>query len=65
MKKQCKECPWSLKNHNNNVIVEFSKKNNLSHNCHMSHNGGRNLWKVKDGTKCSGRKNYENLTNTA
>ena len=54
----CKECPWSVKNKHNDTIVEFSKKTDKSHNCHMV-NGGKELWNIKVKTKCNGRQNYE------
>ena len=55
----CKECPWRVKNNHNEMIVGFSKKMDKPHNCHMSKNGGKNLWNVKEKTKCQGRKEYE------
>jgi hypothetical protein len=54
----CTECPWIVKNNHNNTIVRFSKSMNKSHNCHMK-NGGKELWNVKEKTKCYGRKEYE------
>jgi hypothetical protein len=60
-KKPCKECPWVIKNNHNNTIVNFSKKTNKPHNCHMTEGGGTNLWDVKEKTKCQGRKEYEKL----
>lgn len=41
------------------MIVGFSIKNDKSHNCHMTKNGGKNLWNVEEKTKCKGRKEYE------
>jgi hypothetical protein len=41
------------------MIVGFSKKMDKPHNCHMSKNGGKNLWNVEENTKCNGRKLYE------
>ena len=55
----CKECPWKIKNSHNDMIVGFSIKNDKSHNCHMTKNGGKNLWNVEEKTKCKGRKEYE------
>ena len=54
----CKECPWSVKNKHNDTIVEFSKKTDKPHNCHMV-NGGKELWNTTEKTRCNGRKNYE------
>ncbi len=56
--KTCKECPWRIKNNHNDMIVEFSIKNNKSHNCHMK-TEGKELWNTKEKTKCQGRKEYE------
>ena len=54
----CQECPWSVKNKHNNTIVDFSKKTDKPHNCHMV-NGGKELWNINEKTKCNGRQNYE------
>ena len=54
----CKECPWVVKNNNNNNIVEFSKRMDKPHNCHMV-NGGKDLWNATESTKCNGRIQYE------
>jgi hypothetical protein len=43
----CKECPWKVKNSHNDMIVGFSIKTDKPHNCHMTDNGGKNLWNVK------------------
>ena len=56
--KTCKECPWRVKNKHNNTIVDFSKKTDKPHNCHMV-NGGKELWNINEKTKCNGRQNYE------
>lgn len=58
--KQCCECPWFVRNYHNDIIVGFSKKTGKPHNCHMV-NGGKNLWNVKEKTKCQGRKKYEDF----
>ena len=55
----CKECPWKVKNKHNDIIVEFSKRMDKPHNCHMNKNGGKNLWNIEEKTKCNGRKEYE------
>ena len=54
----CKECPWSVKNKHNDTIVEFSKKTDKPHNCHMK-TEGKELWNINEKTKCNGRQNYE------
>jgi hypothetical protein len=40
------------------MIVGFSKRLDKPHNCHMK-NGGKELWNIKEKTKCDGRKEYE------
>jgi hypothetical protein len=56
MKSPCKECPHFLQNNHNQMIVNFSKKHNKSHNCHMTE-GVKNLWKVTDKKlECYGSK---------
>jgi hypothetical protein len=50
----CKECPW---------VVRVSKRLDKPHNCHMK-NGGKELWKINENTKCNGRKEYEKNRNT-
>ena len=40
--KNCKECPWVVRNKNNDTIIIHSKKWNKKHNCHM---------KIKDTNK--------------
>lgn len=56
MNKPCKECPWVVRNKNNDNIVEFSKRVGVNHNCHMTKAGKNNLWKVEEGCQCVGRK---------
>ena len=53
--KTCKECPRRVKNNHNDMIVGFSKRMNKPQNCHMI-NGGKELWNIKEKTKCNGRK---------
>lgn len=61
MNKPCKECPWVVRNKNNNIIIQFSKRMGVNHNCHMTKEGKKNLWKVKESCQCIGRKiNYLN-----
>ncbi len=55
MKKPCKECPWVVRNKHNDTIIEFSKRTNKKHNCHMTTAGKNNLWDVKKGCQCVGR----------
>ena len=59
----CKECPWSVKNKHNDTIVEFSKKTDKPHNCHMKIEG-KELWNTTEKTKCNGRKEYEKNRDT-
>jgi len=33
--KECKECPWVIRNNNNDKILNHSKKWDKNHNCHM------------------------------
>ena len=59
-KKSCKECPWTVRNHFNDMIIQHSKKHDKPHNCHMippDKRGG--LWETKEETKCIGRKQFE------
>lgn len=58
--KNCKECPWRVRNNHNDMIVGFSKRMDKPHNCHMV-NGGKNLWEISEKTICYGRKEYEKL----
>lgn len=53
MKKPCKECPWVVRNKNNNNIIKFSKKKSIGHNCHMT-DGYKDLWSLKENFKCAG-----------
>lgn len=55
MSKPCKECPWVVKNKHNNMIVDFSKRMDKNHNCHMVN---KNIWDVKDKEICKGRKEF-------
>ena len=36
MKKPCKECPHSIRNRHNDMIVDFGKRTGKRHNCHMT-----------------------------
>jgi hypothetical protein len=51
-KKPCKECPWVVRNKHNDTIVNFSKRMDKNHNCHMIN---KNIWDVKDDEICQGR----------
>lgn len=56
MKTYCKECPHIIRNHNNDMIIQFSKKTGKRHNCHMTE-GKNNLWNVTDKKiECYGSK---------
>jgi hypothetical protein len=52
-KKPCKECPWIVRNKHNDTIINFSKKMDKSHNCHMVN---KNIWDTNDKQICEGRK---------
>lgn len=52
MKTYCKECPHIIRNRNNDIIVDFAKRMKKSHNCHMTKKGEKDLWNVKEGSKC-------------
>lgn len=54
-KKPCKECPWVVRNKHNDIIVNFTKRMNKNHNCHMIN---KNIWDVKDNEICKGRKEF-------
>lgn len=58
MGKNCKECPWVVRNKNNDTIVNHSKKWDKKHNCHMKIKGSnKTLWGVSPKTQCVGDKN--------
>jgi len=60
MKKPCRECPHFIKNRHNDMIVDFGKRMNKKHNCHMTE-GKKDLWNVTDKKlECYGSKN-ENI----
>lgn len=56
-KKCCKECPWKIRNNNNDTFINHSKEHDKSHNCHMLTN---KVWETKPETECKGYKNYKN-----
>lgn len=59
MKSCCKECPWKVRNNNNNVFIGHSKKFNKKHNCHMIPSevtGG--VWEIKEQYQCLGNKKF-------
>ncbi len=63
MKSHCKECPYIIRNRNNDIIVEFSRRTKRLHNCHMTE-GKKDLWKIKDETLvCYGSKRNKTLDN--
>ncbi len=60
MKKPCKECPHSIRNRHNDMIVDFSERTGKKHNCHMTE-GVKDLWNVKDEKlECYGSKKDRN-----
>jgi hypothetical protein len=57
MKKCCKECPWVIRNRNNDSIVNHSKKWDKKHNCHMLINDtNKKLWTDNPEFQCVGNK---------
>ena len=55
--KCCKECPWVVKNKNNDSIVDHSKKWKKKHNCHMLVKGREfKLWDDFPKFQCIGNK---------
>jgi len=54
--KQCIECPWKVRNRNNDVFVSHSKKHDKPHNCHMLTN---DVWNCKPSIECAGYKKYK------
>ena len=65
MKKHCKECPWIVRNNNNDIILNFVKKTGKPHNCHMTKKGQENLWSVTDEKiMCLGSKTNILICNT-
>lgn len=60
MKKHCRECPHIIRNKHNDTIVNFAKKWNKPHNCHMT-SGVKNLWQVNNKKlQCFGSKIEQN-----
>lgn len=60
MKKHCRECPYIIRNKHNDIIVNFAKKWNKPHNCHMTP-GVKNLWQVNNKKlQCFGSKIEQN-----
>jgi len=59
MKKPCKECPWVIKNRNNNSLTNHAKRLNKTHNCHMIDSDKRGeLWDTKKDCQCVGNKMF-------
>jgi|LakMenEpi03Aug12_release.lakeMendotaPanAssembly.Ray.scaffolds.fasta_scaffold3225084_1 hypothetical protein len=55
--KQCEECPWLIKNNNNAIIINHSKKWKRKHNCHMLiRNKIEPLWDNFPKFQCVGNK---------
>jgi len=60
----CKECPWVVRNKNNDCIVNHSKKWDKKHNCHMKIRGtNKKLWDVNPVFQCEGNKKLIPPTN--
>ena len=59
MKKPCKECPWMVRNKNNDSIISHSKRFNKKHNCHMKiKDTEEQLWDQKPKHQCVGNRDY-------
>lgn len=61
MKKCCGECPWKVRNRNNDSFIRHSKKFIKKHNCHMvpsNLTGG--VWDIKKEYQCFGNKKFLN-----
>jgi len=57
MVKNCKECPWVIRNRNNDSIINHSKKWGKKHNCHMKIKGtNKKLWEDNPEFQCIGNK---------
>jgi hypothetical protein len=57
--KNCIECPWVVRNKNNDTIINHSKKWGKKHNCHMKIKGtNKKLWCNDTEFQCVGNKNY-------
>lgn len=52
-RKTCKECPWTVNNIHNNKFIEFIKKHNKKHNCHMLN---KKMYDVNESQLCEGFK---------
>jgi hypothetical protein len=60
MEKPCKECPWVVRNKNNDTIINHSKKWGKKHNCHMKIKGTDNpLWVCTSEHRCVGNNNTD------
>jgi hypothetical protein len=60
-KSPCKECPWVVKNKNNDTLVEHLKRFKKKHNCHMVKEKDKGtIWEVKERYQCVGNKKYLN-----
>lgn len=56
VKKCCKECPWVVRNNNNDAFINHSKNHNKSHNCHMV---SKDVWSTTESHECVGYKKYK------
>ena len=55
IRKSCKECPHLIRNQHNDMIVGFSKRTGIRHNCHMLIKGtNKKLWTVDPELECRG-----------
>ena len=55
--KCCGECPWKVRNQNNDNFISHSKRFKKKHKCHMK--TAEDIWNVTDEKhQCVGNKKY-------
>ena len=59
--KNCKECPWTVKNKHNDSITSFSKRTGKVHNCHMTE-GVKDFWNPSEDHVCKNFRTKETVT---
>lgn len=50
--KNCKECPWLIRNKHNDSITSFSERTGKAHNCHMTE-GVKDFWNPSTKHVCN------------
>lgn len=54
-RKRCKECPWVVRNRNNDAFIGHAKQHNKMHGCHMLPEDERGpVWSPNEGCECIG-----------